>query len=213
MNERCNQIRDNFPSTFYWVLGIQDNSDLYTDSSDSDRVSSSDLPSDDDLDAGELGDQISSTSRDPSSINPNAENYPWDNFVEWLESKNDLYWISGKPGSGKSTLMKFIASRPETRRALKKWRPNPRIMSHYIWMAGSQAQRSVKGILCSLRYQSVEAPRDCIHMLLERHSRLRSKDSVSDWANNALHDLTIEFLRASDESFCIFLDGLDEISP
>ncbi|KAH0559273.1 hypothetical protein GP486_004211 [Trichoglossum hirsutum] len=32
----------------------------------------------------------------------------WSNFKEWLESDLQLYWITGKAGSGKSTLMKFI---------------------------------------------------------------------------------------------------------
>lgn len=32
----------------------------------------------------------------------------WSNFKEWLESDSQLYWITGKAGSGKSTLMKLI---------------------------------------------------------------------------------------------------------
>ena len=38
---------------------------------------------------------------------------PWSNFVEWLESDSRLYWITGKAGSGKSTLMKFICQDEE----------------------------------------------------------------------------------------------------
>lgn len=34
---------------------------------------------------------------------------PWSDFVNWLKNGNDLYWINGKAGSGKSTLMKFVA--------------------------------------------------------------------------------------------------------
>ncbi|CAO2652866.1 Nn.00g022770.m01.CDS01 [Neocucurbitaria sp. VM-36] len=33
-------------------------------------------------------------------------------FDEWLSSDDGLYWISGKPGSGKSTLMKFLNRNP-----------------------------------------------------------------------------------------------------
>jgi hypothetical protein len=37
----------------------------------------------------------------------------WDSFPSFLRSKQDtLYWISGKPGSGKSTLMKFLVGLP-----------------------------------------------------------------------------------------------------
>jgi hypothetical protein len=36
----------------------------------------------------------------------------WMNFKDWLQSENSqLYWITGKAGSGKSTLMKYIGSR------------------------------------------------------------------------------------------------------
>ncbi|PSN61495.1 hypothetical protein BS50DRAFT_152841 [Corynespora cassiicola Philippines] len=33
-------------------------------------------------------------------------------IIPWLQSNELLFWISGKPGSGKSTLMKFLADDP-----------------------------------------------------------------------------------------------------
>jgi hypothetical protein len=35
----------------------------------------------------------------------------WDNFKNWLGSDSQLYWITGKAGSGKSTLIKYICER------------------------------------------------------------------------------------------------------
>jgi len=35
---------------------------------------------------------------------------PWSNFDDWLEHGKDIYWLTGKPSSGKSTLMKYISS-------------------------------------------------------------------------------------------------------
>ena len=32
----------------------------------------------------------------------------WDNLPSWLENEAGIYWISGKAGSGKSTLMKYL---------------------------------------------------------------------------------------------------------
>ncbi|KAH8841536.1 hypothetical protein MCOR14_004610 [Pyricularia oryzae] len=47
----------------------------------------------------------------------------WSSFVDWLQSSKKLYWINGKPGSGKSTLMKFIAEQQETKKFLCQGRP------------------------------------------------------------------------------------------
>ena len=46
---------------------------------------------------------------------------PWANLRNWLETGTGCYWIEGKAGSGKSTLMKYISTHPKTRKALKKW--------------------------------------------------------------------------------------------
>ena len=46
---------------------------------------------------------------------------PWSNFVEWLTTGSAKYWISGKAGSGKSTLIKYIYKDPRTIEALKAW--------------------------------------------------------------------------------------------
>lgn len=35
-------------------------------------------------------------------------------FAEFLEGEGSLYWVSGKPGSGKSTAMKYICQHSET---------------------------------------------------------------------------------------------------
>lgn len=36
-------------------------------------------------------------------------------FVEWPKREDSVYWVSGKPGSGKSTLIKFVAEHEKTR--------------------------------------------------------------------------------------------------
>jgi hypothetical protein len=39
---------------------------------------------------------------------PDVQTRPWSNLKVWLETDAPLYWITGKAGSGKSTLMKYI---------------------------------------------------------------------------------------------------------
>ena len=52
---------------------------------------------------------------------PMPENSESVRFIEWLEQENDIFWIHGKPGSGKSTLMKFICNNDRTRDHLRRW--------------------------------------------------------------------------------------------
>lgn len=50
-------------------------------------------------------------------LNPES---PGVNFTKWLTSDELIFWITGKPGSGKSTLVKHIWQSPETTRLLKR---------------------------------------------------------------------------------------------
>ena len=50
--------------------------------------------------------------------NPPTDQAKWDNLFQWLQSGCGIYWIHGKPGSGKTTLMKYICDYPMTRSLL-----------------------------------------------------------------------------------------------
>ena len=67
-----------------------------------------------------------------------ADQKPWDNLVEWLETGSGTYWINGKAGSGKSTLMRFICQDVRTDEALAFWAEDRDVLrpSFYFWAAG-----------------------------------------------------------------------------
>jgi hypothetical protein len=48
-------------------------------------------------------------------------NKPWDDFARWLKAGDGIYWVSGKAGSGKSTLMRYIIDDPLTKMFLQNW--------------------------------------------------------------------------------------------
>ena len=50
---------------------------------------------------------------------PTEEQLPWDNLSEWYKTGQGVYWVSGKAGSGKSTLIKHILDSPRTEECLK----------------------------------------------------------------------------------------------
>lgn len=79
----------------------------------------------------------------------------WSDFVAWLEEGDGLYWIAGKAGSGKSTLMKYIASHPSTDTYLKQWGGHCRILkaAFFFWSSGTKEQKSQVGLLKSLLYE------------------------------------------------------------
>jgi Tfp pilus assembly pilus retraction ATPase PilT len=67
---------------------------------------------------------------------------PWSNFVEWLQHGEGLYWINGKAGSGKSTLMRYIVEGSKTLEHLQKWAgpAELQVESFYFWNGGSPEQ-------------------------------------------------------------------------
>jgi hypothetical protein len=59
---------------------------------------------------------------------------------DWFLSGSGTFWISGKPGSGKSTFMKFIAKHPRTRELLAGWAGSSdtlAVAAHFFWIAGT----------------------------------------------------------------------------
>lgn len=73
-------------------------------------------------------------------------------FSKWLQSGNDIYWISGKAGSGKSVLMNYIANEPRTQEILQSWAGETRLIiaKYFFWNAGAPMQKSQQGLLQSL---------------------------------------------------------------
>ncbi|KAI1468500.1 uncharacterized protein F4812DRAFT_371404 [Daldinia caldariorum] len=145
-------------------------------------------------------------------------NKRWNDFEAWLESDDAIYWISGKPGSGKTTLMKYLMGNDLTKKALAIWTERtkgverPVIFSHLFWKAGTEElQRNIKGCLSSILYQAIELDTASLDSILTIHESLLAKKSIHDWSSKELEDVCFAMLRDYPSPACIFLDGLDEI--
>jgi hypothetical protein len=66
--------------------------------------------------------------------------WAWDSLYTWLENGQGCYWINGKAGSEKSTLMKFITGHPRTQQLLTTWAENDNLLcaSFFFWSAGTE---------------------------------------------------------------------------
>ncbi|KAF4952522.1 hypothetical protein FGADI_6757 [Fusarium gaditjirri] len=195
MNRRKHHISSNYPGTFKWIL-------------DQDGSHQSDCGSSSESDLSDTDSQLSEDTRDSDS--GTTDDPGFDSFADWLESDSSIFWISGKPGSGKSFLVKFLASNKQTMDCLKMWQSNVRIITHFFWKPGQLLQRNVEGMVLSLLYQVMEGKPGLCRKLYTAQPSVQYKRSHSDWSLDELTEALIWALEASPEAFCIFLDGLDE---
>ena len=135
----------------------------------------------------------------------------WDSLTDWLRSNDELYWVSGKAGAGKSTFMAFLSRDSRTRELLDSWSPGARILSHFLWSAGQPLQKSVKGTLCSLLYQILFMDEDLFGRIIQNFPAAMTKDAVTDWSEPELEDLLQQTLSAAPMGTFIIIDGLDEV--
>jgi hypothetical protein len=138
---------------------------------------------------------------------------PWHCFTTRLKSQSSYYWISGKPGSGKSTLMNFIRKDKRTRQFLRQWcATEPLVLSFVFWKAGSPLQRSVQGLLRSLLYQLLRTNYGVADELLRGDNELRLRTPNSAWSELSLERLLDTALGLlSSEALFVLVDGLDEM--
>ncbi|KAL5381575.1 hypothetical protein DPSP01_007027 [Paraphaeosphaeria sporulosa] len=143
-------------------------------------------------------------------------------FEPWLESSEKVYWISGKPGSGKSTLVKYLVDNDQTPISLRQWAgPDTRLVitSYFFWVNGSELQRSQEGLLRTLLFEILQEFPALIKLVapeawndVQTAMIGRSADVEIVWSQRAL---LAAFERLSKmgqvaTAFCMFIDGLDE---
>lgn len=216
MNDRMNNISETFPSTYSWIFksdaGDNQASDVHDGPSEASSSRCLGFSSDEFSSSCKIGSELDST-RNSSDSDFQAEDVRWSSFSAWLASSNPVYWISGKPGSGKSTLMKFIATSPGTLAGLKKMRRDVQIYSHYFWNSGAPMQRNLKGLICSLLYQIFLRNQPLALATLRANPQTCDKVSTADWDLAQLRGLLISQVEKLTGLICFFIDGIDECTP
>ena len=142
---------------------------------------------------------------------------PWDNFAEWLESGSRTYWISGKAGSGKSTLMTYVCQHPQTQHYLETWSAGRTLVmpKFFFWNPGSSMQKGSLGLLRSLVYQILSKDPDSINAVANLEETARDDVTpVPAWTELRLIRTLLGAVQylANRLCICFFIDGLDEYS-
>ncbi|KAE8452586.1 hypothetical protein EG329_013845 [Mollisiaceae sp. DMI_Dod_QoI] len=148
-----------------------------------------------------------------------GDNNSRNHFLHWLRNESGIFWLSGKPGSGKSTLMRYLVNHPNTNRHLRTWASHQTLVtgSFFFWNSGTAMQKSQQGLLQSLLF---EVLRQCPFLIETTFPERWMEWQGERGGHHFLRDWTIDDLKAglkqlmqadtNNAKFCFFIDGLDE---
>ncbi|PMD43040.1 hypothetical protein L207DRAFT_423295, partial [Hyaloscypha variabilis F] len=133
-------------------------------------------------------------------------------FVDWLSSTQGLFWISGKPGSGKSTLMSYLAGDSKTLSFLRQDTKLPWTIIRFFFdfRAGKGTANNLEGLLRTLLLQLVQNVPELTTRVLEFAKDRFGESQLLDWPEKKLRQSLLDGLKACPRNVCIFVDGLDE---
>ncbi|KAK3360460.1 hypothetical protein B0T25DRAFT_535690 [Lasiosphaeria hispida] len=143
-------------------------------------------------------------------------------FTEWLKGAGKVFWISGKPGCGKSTIMKLVRNDNRTQKLIMGSHKSF-LHSGVVGMAdfffhdrGSTVQKSIEGMLSRILYQLLEdtIPFSVAELMLPIWERLSSGSRRADrtWTLDSLRQALDVVLtqQRTPILLLLFLDALDE---
>ncbi|XPS76150.1 hypothetical protein M3J07_008206 [Ascochyta lentis] len=153
---------------------------------------------------------------------PPTEDSKWANYSDWLENDEEsLYWITGKAGAGKSTLMRFVFDHPRTRHLLQSWSQERRLLtaSFFFWNSGTTMQMSCEGMVRSLLFQILKQAPELIPAAFPYRvfdgilfgTHIFGQETWS-WSWEELMKAFRILLRQATKTYkiAIFIDGMDE---
>jgi hypothetical protein len=150
-------------------------------------------------------------------FNPPTPSKLCSSFVDWINSEEQLYWITGKAGSGKSTLMKFIREDKHMRKLLQTWAKGRvvNLFSFYFWNSGSKIQMSQEGLLRTILIQALGSRPELASILFPHREEEYDIDPCGQWTSWSWAELLIAFQvlitnLSSSETVVLLIDGLDE---
>ncbi|KAH4016383.1 hypothetical protein HBI81_195080 [Parastagonospora nodorum] len=139
-------------------------------------------------------------------------------LMPWLRKAHGTYWITGKAGSGKSTLMKFLGANEKVKDALQSWASPQKLIvaSFYFWRSGTLLQRSQEGLLRSLLHTILDQRRDLVRICFpEQFDQIEVYNRKASETVLGLELVTKAFKRLSCSDLselrvCLFIDAVDE---
>ncbi|KAI4695626.1 hypothetical protein J4E81_005952 [Alternaria sp. BMP 2799] len=154
---------------------------------------------------------------DASPEQPNTDGF--DSFPRWLTAtgSSNTYWISGKPGTGKSTLMKFVSRHPRTGTHLSAWAKGRTLVKGTFFFSslGNDMQKSRMGLLQTLLHSALKGDTEMLIQVFHRRWQqfLASGGGRQPftWLELRQAYITMISTPSTSTSFFFAIDGLDEL--
>lgn len=207
MGDRYERIEDAHKKTFEWIfLCGQEESDAPRAASIENSESLMEL-----LSPTKAGYVLG------TGLNRGGSHPRWSNFPNWLQGNGGMYWITGKPGSGKSTLMKYLYNEERTSQLLEQWTGKRPLLTagFFLWNSGTVMQMSKMGLLRALLHQSIQAGEGATDLIPDLFpDRWRSYElfggDVHPWSWPELSRAFDIMISDDSKNFFFAIDGLDE---
>ncbi len=134
-------------------------------------------------------------------------------FQECMESDYGIFWIKGKPGSGKSSLMKYILNNARTRQALSsRDRTILSMPAFFFHDRGQETQKSFQGLLRSILFQLIRDVPALALTIADIYLQQVEQESQCSWPVSELEGALQAILQQQQVQGCVcmFIDTLDE---
>ena len=143
---------------------------------------------------------------------------------KWMMEEHGLFYISGKPGAGKSTLMKFIHRHRETATRLETWAATNEkelcVGKFFFYQPGTDLENSLSALLATLLHVMLSTRPDLIPVVFPQkweESETRLDYRVCAFGSDEIEEgftLLVQNQEAcKSHMFAFFIDGLDEFVP
>ena len=140
-----------------------------------------------------------------------------DSFLSFMEHDNGIFFISGKAGSGKSTLMKFLGDHDRVKALAESWAGDKTLVfaPFYFWNSGDRVQMSLEGFYRTVLFKILQKCPEMAATLFPQQFNAHHNDANFEGPfriielRSAMEALT-KTAKFPSHRLCFFFDGMDE---
>lgn len=137
-------------------------------------------------------------------------------LITWLSQGRGIFHITGKPGAGKSTLMKLLCQSGNTEYQLKRWTGNRSLImaNFFFYQHGTLFQKSLEGLKQALLCSILEQVPWLVESVLPQLCSCATQQMPFEIRQSHIEAAFVGLFNSPDffasNAVVFFIDGLDE---